>query len=331
MVPRRFTLIVPIVGAVFAHLAFAAGSHYAVTGQIDAPEGAWTFASIDPIKRRLYVGRTYGVLAVDLETRKATAFPLDGRRVQMIVPVPGSDLVVGTLDTENAAVILDGRSGVVRGKIPAGRRPETAAYDPASGLVAVMAGSAEVTLIDPKANAAVGSIPVDGILESGAADGKGRLFINLEDKGAIAVIDLTARKVVGTYALRGCESPTGLGYDTKARLLISACSNQVAKVIDSMSGADRGTLRIPSGPDAVLVDTERRMAFIPCSEGRLAVISLAGPRPEWIESIPTALGAQTGAVDPATGRVYLPVGRSPATDFGARAVPGFAVLVVERE
>ena len=169
------------------------------------------------------------------------------------------------------------------------------------------------------------------LLESGAADGKGRLFINLEDKGAIAVIDLTARKVVGTYALRGCESPTGLGYDTKARLLISACSNQVAKVIDSMSGADRGTLRIPSGPDAVLVDTERRMAFIPCSEGRLAVISLAGPRPEWIESIPTALGAQTGAVDPATGRVYLPVGRSPATDFGARAVPGFAVLVVERE
>src|SRR5205823_15129503 len=111
MLPRRFTLIVPMVGAVFAHLAFAAGSHYAVTGQIDAPEGAWTFASIDPIKRRLYVGRTHGVLAVDLKTRKATAFPLDGRRVQMIVPVPGSDLVVGTLDTENAAVILDGRSG----------------------------------------------------------------------------------------------------------------------------------------------------------------------------------------------------------------------------
>ncbi len=79
----------------------------------------------------------------------------------------------------------------------------------------------------------------------------------------------------------------------------------------------------------MLIDSQRRVAFVPCSEGRLAVISLAAGQPSLLESIPTARGAKTGAVDPTTGRVYLPVGRSAATDFGGRAVPGFAVLVVE--
>jgi len=320
--------ILLLTGAALAHAAGAAGGHYSVTGQIDAPEGAWTFASIDAATHRLYVGRSTGMLAVDLQTRKTTAFTLDGKRVQMIVPIPGTDLVVGTQDTSNVAIVADGRTGAVLAKIPAGRRPETAAYDAASGLVAVMAGSAEVTLIDPKTRTAVGSIPVPGILESGATDGKGRLYINLEDRNAIAVVDLAGRKQVGTYALHGCEGPTGIGFDARTNLLISACGNQVAKVIDAASGADRGTVPIAGGADAVLIDTERRVALIPCSQGRLVVISLA-EKPKQIESVVTAQGARTGAVDPSTGRIYLPVGRAPETDFGAREVPGFAVLVVE--
>jgi hypothetical protein len=114
-------------------------------------------------------------------------------------------------------------------------------------------------------------------------------------------------------------------------MLISACSNKVAKAIDAASGADLGTLEIAGGPDAVLIDSVRRVAFIPCSEGRMAVISLAGAKPVLSESIVTAQGAQTGALDPTSGRVYIPVGRAPATDFGGRAVPGFAVLIVERK
>jgi DNA-binding beta-propeller fold protein YncE len=319
------TVFAAVVGAA------SAGQHYAVTGQIDGPEGAWMFASLDPVKQRLYVGRTDGILAVDLRSRVPKALPLGGQRVQMVVPVPGSDLVVGTRDKSNSAVLIDGGSGAVRGEVATGRAPETAAFDPASGLVAVMAGSGEVTLIDPVRGVAAGSIAVEGILESGVADGKGRLYINLEDQGRIAVVDIAGRKLVGTYALPGCEQPTGLGFDAQSNLLLSACANHVVKAIDAASGADRGTLDIGSGPDAVLVDSQRRVAFVPCSEGRLAVIGLAAGQPRLLESIPTARGAKTGAVDPTTGLVYLPVGRSAATNFGGRAVPGFAVLVVARD
>jgi len=311
--------------------ALAAGEHYTVTGQIDAPEGAWTFASIDSAKHQLYVGRSGGILALDLQSRKSKMLDGNGKRVQMVVPVPGSTLIVGTQDTTNSAVLVDTSTGTVAAQIPAGRRPETAAFDPASGLVAVMGGSAEVTLIDTKTKAAVASIPVEGILESGAADGKGHLFINLEDKHAIAVVDLKARKMTGSYPLNDCKEPTGLGYDSKLNLLISSCSNNLAKAIDAGTGADLGSIKIAGGPDAVLVDSERRVAFIPCSEGRLAVISLVGTRPVLAETVVTAQGAKTGAIDPANGRLYIPVGRAPETDFGGRAIPGFAVLVVERK
>ncbi|MBS0421664.1 MAG: hypothetical protein JSR66_28405 [Proteobacteria bacterium] len=323
--------LVLIAASLGVQSAFAAGGHYAVTQQIEAPEGAWTFASIDHTKHQMYVGRSSGILEFDLQSHKTRTLDGNGKRVQMVVPVPGSAVVVGTQDTTNSAVLVDISNGSVAAQIPAGRRPETAAYDPATGLVAVMGGSAEVTLIDAKTKAAVGSIPVEGILESGATDGKGHLYINLEDKHAIAVVDLSARKMTGSFPMKDCKEPTGLGYDSKLNVLISSCSNNVAKVIDAGSGADLGSIQIAGGPDAVLVDSERRVAFVPCSEGRLAVISLASTKPVLSETVVTAQGAKTGAIDPTTGKLYIPVGRAPETDFGGRAIPGFAILVVERK
>ena len=307
-----------------------AAGNLAVIDQIDGPSGAWSFASIDPSNRRLYVGRTDGLLAVDLDSRKVTALPLGGQRVQMIVPVPGSDLVVATLDDANSAVLLNGRSGAILAKLPAGRGPETAAFDPSSGLVAVMAASEQVTLIDPARRAVAGTIPMGAIMESGAADGHGRLYVNLEDKHAIGVVDVSARKLIASWPLGDCDDPTGLGYEPMRHWLISACDNHVAKVVSTATGAVVATLPIGDAPDAVMVDVRRHLAFIPCSEGHLTVISLSGAQPKIVASVVTAQGAATGALDPRTGRVYLPVGRAPSTTFGGRAIPGFAVLVVGR-
>ncbi|MDB5367867.1 MAG: gluconolactonase [Rhodospirillales bacterium] len=316
--------------ALLATGAFAADAKpgkYTVVDQIDGPEGAWLFAGIDQDTRRLYIGRSDGFLAIDLDSKKTTQFPLDGKRVRGIASLPGG-LVLGVTDKNNTATIIDGATGTVKGEVPVGRQPETTSYDPSSGLAVVMAVSADVTLIDPKQLKAVGSIPVAGILESNVPDGKGKVFVNLEDKNQIAVIDIAARKQVGSYELPGCKEPTGIAYDSKSGLLISACHNRVAKVIDAATGADRGTIQIAGGPDAVLIDEARRVAYVPCSEGYLTVIDLSGKTPKRVAQVPTAQGAHTGAVDTKTGKVYIPVGRAPATDFGARAVPGFAVLVV---
>ena len=326
----RFPAIfLSLIGASCFMPALAAGN-LAVVDQIDGPRGAWNFASVDPSHRRLYVGRTDGILTVDLETRKVTPLPLGGRRVQMIVPVPGSELVVATLDDANSAVLMNGRTGAVIKELPAGRGPEIGAFDPSSGLVAVMAASEEVILIDPVRKTVAGRIPMGALLESAAADGRGRLYVNLEDKLAIGVVDVSARKLIKSWPLGDCDDPTGLGYEPTRHWLISACGNHVAKVVSTTTGAVVATLPIGVEPDAVMVDVRRHLAFIPCSEGHLTVISLSGAQPRVVASVVTAQGATTGALDPRTGRVYLPVGRAPSTSFGGRAIPGFAVLVVGR-
>lgn len=327
---KRFPgILFSLLGASCALPALAAGN-LAVVDQIDGPRGAWTFASVDPVHRRLYVGRTDGMLAVDLASRKVTPLPLNGRRVQMIIPVPGSNLVVAAANGPDAAVLMNGLTGTVVAELPAGRAPETAAFDPSSGLVAVMAASEEVTLIDPAQKKVVGAIPMGAIMESGTSDGHGRLYVNLEDKRAIGVVDVSARKLIKSWPLGDCDDPTGLGYDPAKHWLVTACGNHMAKVVSTATGAVIATLPIGDEPDAVMVDARRHTAFIPCSEGHLTVISLAGKEPRVTASVVTAQGATTGALDPRTGRVYLPVGRAPSTNFGGRAIPGFAVLVVGR-
>lgn len=325
---RFLGIFLGLLGASWLMPALAA-TNLAVIGQIDGPRGAWNFASIDPASRRLYVGRTDGMLAVDLDSHKVTPLPLGGRRVQMVAPVPGSDMVVATLDDTNSAVLVNGHTGAVVKELPAGRGPEIATFDPASGLVAIMAASEEIILIDPARKAVAGRIQMGSLLESGAADGHGRLYVNLEDKHAIGVVDVAARKLIKSWPLGDCDDPTGLGYEPKRHWLIAACAgNHVAKILTTEAGAVVATLPIGIEPDAVMVDVQRHLAFIPCSEGHLVVISLSGAQPQVLASVVTAQGATTGALDPKTGRVYLPVGRAPSTTFGGREIPGFAVLVV---
>jgi DNA-binding beta-propeller fold protein YncE len=166
-------------------------------------------------------------------------------------------------------------------------------------------------------------------------DARGRLYINREDKGDIAVIDLIARKVVTTYPMPGCVAPTGLLLAPGDRL-ISSCANGVAQITNSRTGRMLASLKIGVGPDAVLYDRARNLAYIPSGRaGSLAVIALTGPRANTvIDIVPTQVGARTGAVDIKTGRIYLPTAEyGPPLAPGQRPVmkPGtFQVLVLGR-
>jgi hypothetical protein len=183
------------------------------------------------------------------------------------------------------------------------------------------------------ARKAVGSIPVGGGLESPAVDGAGKLFITVEDQNRIAVLDLKARALTGYYALAGCEGPTGMIYAPGAGVLIVGCANKVAKVIRAADGADLGALAIGAGPDQLIYDPVRRLAFIPCGrDGVLEVLAVGGPAGvAVIQTVTTQIGARTGAVDPQSGKVYLPTARFAQPPAGGKpaAQPGsFEILVV---
>ena len=322
-----------LLGAPLASVACAAAAPtYAVVERIAGPDGGWDLASVDPQAQRLYVARSTAIMAVDLRTGAVTAALAPVAGGHGVLAIPGSRLVLASNGHADSAILFDGLTGQVKATLPVGRKPDAIAWDPATRTAWVMdAGSGEISVVDPVAAKVVATVPVGGSLELGAADGQGRLYVNVEDRNEVAVIDTRARKVVTRFPLAGCDGPTGLAYDARDRQVLSACANGVAKV-SSADGRAIASLPIGPKPDGAAFDPVRGLALVPSGgSGALAVIRL-GAAPGVVQTLATERGARTIALDPSTGRAYLPsaqFGAAPAGGGRPPMTPGtFKVLVV---
>jgi YVTN family beta-propeller protein len=192
--------------------------------------------------------------------------------------------------------------------------------------------SKDITVIDVAKARVVATIPVDGVPEAAVSDGQGKLYVNLEDRNAIAVIDIAARKVVGRYAMAGCNEPTGIAYDARTGLLIAACHNRTAKLIEAASGKDRGAIPIGQNADGSIFDSARRIGFIPCIDGTLTIYALDDKgEARVLQTVKTSEGARTAVYDTQGDRLFLPTAKVERDAKGEyiRARSDFAVLRVE--
>lgn len=305
---------------------------YRVAAQLAAGDGGWDLLSVAPADQRLYVAHGDRVTAFDLRTGSATDKIVAGQRVHAALAIPGTHEVLSTNGETNNATLFDGRTGRVLATIPTGTRPDAAAYDPATRTAWVMnPGSGDVTVIDPGTAKVLATVPVGGSLEMGEADGRGRMYINIEDKNEVAVIDTRVRKVVRRFPLQGCDGPSGIALDRKANQIISACGGNAVAIVSSPDGKQVASLPIGRGADGAAFDPVHDLALIPGGrDGTLTIVRL-GPKPSVVATVKTAVSARTIAVDPSTGRAYLPSATLAPAPAGQRpqAVPGsFRVLVV---
>jgi YVTN family beta-propeller protein len=313
--------------------AAAPASSLKVVQRIAGPDGGWDLLSIDPAHHRLLLARTDGVMAVDLRSGAVTPGFVPGARLHAVLAIPGTRLGLATSGPANEAILFDSGTGAVTAHVPTGANPDAAIYEPASKTVWVMnARDGSATIVDPATAKVVDTVAIGGGLELPALDGRGHLFVNVEDRNEIAEVDLATRKVVKHIALTGCDGPTGLAY-LSSGILVSACANGVAKLVRAATGAIAGEIPIGPRPDGAFADPARRRAYIPSGgDGTLTVLDTSGRLPRLLARVPTQAGARTGTVDPATGRVYLPTARfGPPAAPGQRprAVPGsFELLVV---
>lgn len=334
---KRLPIIAALVSLALAPSpTFAGASGLKIVGRIAGPDGGWDYASFDPARRRVYVAHGDAVMMIEADSGKVRADFAKGNRLHAVVPVPGTGRIVTTNSGDSTAKVIDAASGAVLASIPAAPDTDSAIYDPGSGLVVVIGGdSGLVDLIDARAMKKVGEIKVGAGLEFPAADGKGRLYINAVAANQIDVVDLKAGKVTARWPLTGCRGPTGLALVAGARL-VTACGSGAAEILSTVDGRDIATLPIGAGPDAVIYDAQRGLALIPSGRsGTLAVIALSGLKANTvIDTVPTQIGARTGALDPKTGRVFLPTaqyvlpappGQRPTTKPGT-----FEVLVLGR-
>jgi len=314
--------------------AMAAAAAFKVVDDIKGPDGGWDFVRVDPTHDRLWMTRGVSVMTVDLKSGEIRAGLAPGERLHDVLPVNGGHEILVTNGGTNSVAFADAVTGEVKARVPTGKNPDAAAYDPATGLVLVMDhDGGEVVLIDPKAHRSVGTVAVGGGLEMAAVDGRGHAFVNVEDRNETVELDVRTRTVLRHIALPGCDGPTGVAYIARKNWLVAACNGStVVMDVAGASGETVATLKTGEEADGVAVDENRGLAFVPGREGNLSVISLAGDKPAVLQVIRTEANNRTLALDPRNGRVYLPVAKlTPPVTQGGRptAAPGtFHVLVV---
>lgn len=295
-------------------------------------DGLWDYATIDGPARRLYLAQD-GVTVLDLDTGKVTPHFVIGRTFrglgmshQAMSVNNGRTLAVSDAGA-NSVDFFDARTGRLVSEVTLGpvveknwRNPDSLLYEPASKLlIAVSGDSGNLSLIDTKAFAKRGEIRVGkGRLETAAADGAGRVYVNEEETGQIAVVDVAKRRVVAEFPMRDCTEPTGLVYDSTDQMVISACSNGFVKLIGVDGGEEIASIKVGAGADGLVFDPMRHALFsFGGEDGTLSVITVHGRRHIALaQTLKTRPGGRLGALDPKTGRIYIPV-----ASFGPPAAP----------
>ena len=303
-----------------------------VIDRLAAGDGGWDLLSVAPADQRLYIAHGDRVTAFDLRTGKAIDKLVAGQRAHAALAIPGTHEVVSTNGETNNAYLFDGRTGRIRATIPTGTKPDAAAYDPATRTIWIMnPGSGDITVVDAASAKVLATIEVGGSLEMGEADGRGRMYVNVEDKNEVAVLDTRTRKVISRFPLNDCDGPTGIAVDARDKEIVSACGGSAVAIVSAPDGREIAKLPTGKGADGAAYDPVHKLALVPAGrDGNLTVIRL-GAKPVVLEQVPTAVSARTIAVDPSTGRAYLPSATLAPAPAGERpkAAPGsFRVLVV---
>lgn len=285
-------------------------------------EGRWDLLAVDPAAKRLYVPRSTHMQVINTETGQVVGDLKDTPGIHGVAIVDHAHRGFTSNGKDGTVTVFDLKTLKVEGTVKAGQNPDAIIYDPGSKKVLCFNGrSNDVTVIDPKAEpekAAVGTIALGGKPELAASDDNGHVYVNLEDKSAVVVIDMKAMKVIDTWKIEGGEEPTGLAIDAKHHRLFAACS-QVLAVLDAKTGKTVTTVPIAKGADGCEFDPGTSEVLVPSGDGILTVIKEASKdKFEVVQKVETKRGARSLVLDPTTHTVYLPTAEFQEAAAGGR-------------
>ena len=326
---RRFT---PFLGLVVLS-SVAAVSHADAVTKAPAPppgyhlvkkmtvggEGGWDYLTVDSAARRLYVSRSTRVLVFDADSGAPVGEIPNTAGVHGVALVPDIDRGFTSNGRASTVTVFELKSLKTVSEVPTtGDNPDAILYDPASRRVFTFNGrGANTTAIDAAASKVAGTVKLDGKPEFAIADGAGRIFVNIEDKSVIDVLDSRKLSVEQRWPLAPCEEPSGMAFDAKHRRLFVGCANRMMAVVDAGNGRVVTTVPIGEGVDANAFDPATDLAYASCGDGTLTVAHEDSPdRLSVVEKVPTQRSARTMALDGKTGRVFLA-----AAEFGPPPSP----------
>ena len=271
-------------------------------------DGGWDDFAFDSVGQRLFLSRATRVMVVDAAKGTLLAEIPDTAGVHEIALAQDLGKGFTSNGKEDTVTVFDLKTLKPLSKIKVtGGNPDAIMYEPVTRRVFTFNGhGGNATVIDAVSGAVVATIPLAGKPEFAVADGKGMVYVNIEDKSELSTIDARKATVVNTWSLAPCESPSGLAMDVKNRRLFAGCDNKLMAVMDADTGKVVASLPIGAGVDGTGFDPGTGLAFSSNGEGSLTVIHEDSPdKYSVLQDAATRKFARTMTLDPASHRVYL--------------------------
>ncbi len=284
-------------------------------------DGWWDYATVDPAGGRLYLAHGTRVEVLDLAGHRVGA--LAGfRGVHGIALAPALDRGFASDGGADQVVIFRLSTLERIGAVATAGNPDAIVFDPATGRVFAMDGRGEAaTVIDAASGEVVATLPLGGKPEFAVVDGRGRLYVNIEDTGELVAVDTRAPRVLARWPLAPLRSPTGLAIDVARGRLFAVGANRTMVIVAADTGRVVAVLPIGARVDGAAFDPASGRAYASCGDGTLAVVERREPEDyAVVGQVKTRRGARTVALDPSTHRLYLPtaeLGPAPPPSPGA--------------
>lgn len=333
---KRFVLVFSLMLAVAVPQIVEAADGYRVTKtiQVGGDEG-WDYVGVDSAARRVYVSHGSHVVVLDADSGKVVGDIPDTQGVHGIAFAPGAGRGFTSNGRANTVTVFDLKTLKTQGTVKAGTNPDAIVYDPATNRVFTMNGrSQDTTAINVADSTVAGTLALGGKPEFAVADGKGNIYVNIEDKSELVRFDSKALKVLNRWPMAPCQEPSGLAADWKSGRLFAGCDNKLMAVISASDGKVVATVPIGDGVDANAFDPETNLAFASTGDGNLTVAHEDGPdKYTTVATVPTKKSARTMGLDLKTHRIFLPAADfdppAPGERRGKMKPGSFVVLVVD--
>ena len=234
---KRFLALLTV-ASLFASLPVFAQKQFKVVNRVKlGGEGGWDYLSYDKDGHRLFITRGSHVMVVDTNTLKATGDIPDLSGIHGVALAPELNRGFISNGGDNTVTVFDLKTLKKLDSVKVGERPDAILYDPFSKRVFTFnARSQDSTAVDAATGKVVGTVPLGGKPEFPASDGKGKLYVNIEDKSQIAEVDATKLTVLNTWPVSPCQEPSALAFDEEHHRLFAGCGNKMMAVVDSERG-----------------------------------------------------------------------------------------------
>ena len=284
----------------------------------------WDYLVFSAESHRLYLTRGDSVDVYDTATKRVVGSIADTKGVHGVALAPDLNRGFTSNGQDNTVTVFELDSLKKIGTVPTDKRPDAIVYDAFTKRVFTANAVGEnLTAIDAVSLKVLATIKVDGKPEFAVVDGRGRLFVNIEPKNQLAVIDTAKLTSLAKYDLSSaCDEPAGLSIDVARMRLFAGCHNQKMVVVDGNTGKILAALPIGKGSDATVYDSQLGLAVSSNGEGTLTFVGQEKDGSYNVkQTLKTLPSARTMALDPQSHKIYLVAAEFEPAVMGADGKP----------